>query len=107
MTAPDPILRWRPITIPVSARDRSSTGPYPVTTTCTTLGDTRPASSSTEALQSPSSVGEAGGRVALCADADDAMSTEADHSCASATRRFKNTGMPFEMEDCGLSRDPD
>jgi len=89
MMAPDPMLRCGPITMPVSPRDRSSTGPYPVTTTCTTLGDTRPASSSTEALNSRSSVREAGECVALWADAGDAMSGEAismvaAHNCAGA-----------------------
>ena len=49
MMTPEPILRCLPITRPVLPRP-SSSGPYPVTTTWTTLGETRLTSASTELL---------------------------------------------------------
>src|SRR5579863_9403705 len=50
MTNPDPIAFCRPITTPVLPRSVSSSLPYPVTSTWTTLGDTFRISASTDSF---------------------------------------------------------
>src|SRR5580765_213034 len=90
MIAPDPMVRCRPMTSPVSPRARSSTGPYPVTSTCTTLGDTRPVSASTEALKSLSNVGDVGWLATFCAVAVDASNRDAAERLTSVRARLND-----------------
>src|SRR5258705_8165363 len=95
MIAPDPMLRCRPTTSPAARPcEVSSTRPYPVTSTCTTLVDTRCVSSSTDALRSLRRLDEPGGGVWPCTATGDAISRQA-HTLTKAPVRWKVMTAPF------------